>query len=60
MARQVSKLDLLKNLLEILDLTEDEAMNKLQDGGIVSDNCVSLEDIADGDVADACAFLSEL
>jgi hypothetical protein len=32
-------------------------MNLLQDQGVISDNCISLADVADADVPKAIAFL---
>lgn len=44
-------------LIDQLGLTETEAMNALQDSGIISDNCVWLPDIADADIQNAAEWL---
>jgi len=41
-----------------LGLTEIEAMNMLQDRGIISDLCVWIEDVANEDVDRAISFLT--
>lgn len=40
-----------------LDLKEPDAMRMLQDGGVISDNCVELKDIAIADIPKAMAYL---
>lgn len=44
---------------ESLDLTECEAMNLLQDHGIISDLCASLDDVAEVDAVRAVEWLRE-
>jgi hypothetical protein len=48
---------LLKNALTITRLTPDAAMNLLQENGVVSDNCVTLEDVATKDQERAAQWL---
>lgn len=42
----------LKETVEALGLTPNQAMDILQDWGVISDLCVHLEDIPDGPEAD--------
>lgn len=48
----------LVTLIDRLGITETEAMNALQDAGIISDNCGFLADIADADIQTAAAWLT--
>ena len=46
-------------LLAVRELTETEAMNRLQQANIISDNCTKAEDIASEDVLLAMEFLRQ-
>jgi len=48
----------LQALLVDLNVTESHAMNMLQDGGIISDNCVHLSDIVAADIEMAYTFIA--
>jgi hypothetical protein len=41
------------------NLTEEVAMNMLQDGGIISDNCVNFHSVALADAPEAIEFLNQ-
>ncbi len=41
-------------------LSEIDAMNILQDAGVVSDNAVNLEDVHENDVPQAIKYLEEM
>jgi hypothetical protein len=47
----------LQKWLEFMEENENDAMNRLQDCGMISDNCVSAKDVAECDCKDAIAFL---
>ena len=47
----------LKRTLLDLGYTEVQAMNLLQEKGVISDNCVTIEDIANADVTKAAEYL---
>lgn len=47
----------LQKWLEFMEENEIEAMNRLQDNGIISDNCVLAKDVAECDCKAAIAFL---
>lgn len=49
----------LRGTISGVHLPEIEAMNRLQDNGIISDLCVKLDDIAPVDVVRAVEFLLE-
>lgn len=50
-------MNLLEQFLATQKINETEAMNYLQDHGIVSDNCVWAKDVADVDCERACKVL---
>ena len=50
-------LNALTEYLRANSLSETDAMNQLQDEGIVSDNCVTAEDVAAKDCPAAVGFL---
>ena len=43
-----------------LGWSETTAMNTLQDRGLISDNCVTLDDIAEADAKRAATWLSTI
>lgn len=47
----------LQNYIILHNLSELHTMNLLQDQGIISDNCIRAEDVADSDCPNAIAFL---
>jgi len=47
----------LRNVLSIMGLSEVEAMNRLQNNGVISDNCVTIDDIADADMDAVMKYL---
>ena len=51
-------IDQLQSLVSDLKLSEIDAMNMLQNHGIISDNCIMLSDIANDDIERAAEFLS--
>ena len=47
----------LQPFLELSDIDPTDAMNRLQEAGIVSDNCVTAADVAEADCERAVEFL---
>ena len=45
----MTSVEQIKNLLKWRRVSDDECMDRLQDAGLVSDNCVHLEDVAEVD-----------
>ena len=46
-------------IIHSLKLPPNEAMNRLQEGGIISDNCIAISDIPESDLDKAAKFLFE-
>lgn len=51
-------MNLLEQYLIMAKLDPIDAMNQLQDAGIISDNCVWPQDVATGDCVKAIQFLN--
>jgi hypothetical protein len=49
----------LETFLDASFLDEVEAMNRLQEHGIISDNCILAADVADADCEAAITFLGK-
>lgn len=49
----------LLNFIRAHRLKPSDVMNRLQDAGIVSDNCVTVADVADGDQTAAVEWLTQ-
>ena len=47
----------LESFLEAQGLDESSAMNKLQDAGVISDNAITAQDVANGDCLRAVKWL---
>lgn len=52
-------MNLLQNYIILNGLSETDTMNKLQDQGIISDNCVNAEDVANVNCDRAVEWLEE-
>ena len=49
----------LAHAIQSLKITIHDGLNSLQKAGVISDNCVTIEDVADEDARRAVRFLKE-